>query len=211
MGDTAAEGLCVVEKPKFSVWLKYTLLDIAKLLKKKEPSPHFLRCRKELELAGLFDKGPDSLYDGMIAEAVMRLIETHSKEGHSGMSHSITVDIFHRLMRDEVLSPLKGTPDEWNDMRRYGDSLGTSYQNKRMSAVFADGPNGEGAHFIEGRVFTGKDGVSFSTGAKDDPLREKGSSVSLTFPCIPKTVYIREGTPEAEPFKHVFEEHSNAD
>ena len=155
-----------------------------------------LRMKNEIRAAGLYDKG--SAYDGMIGQALDELIDVFEKQGHSGFSANLTAMLFNNLVRGEVLSPLTGKPEEWNEVEP-----GT-FQNKRMSAVFAAGPNGEGAYFLDGRVFVGKDGVSFTTGAQGDPERMKGSSAFVTFPCIPKTVYIHEGTPEAEPFAHVF-------
>lgn len=47
---------------------------------------------RNLELAGWMSK--DSDYDGMIGEAVKKLLLEHAKEGHSGSSHHITVALF---------------------------------------------------------------------------------------------------------------------
>lgn len=153
------------------------------------------RARKELELAGLFDKGEDSLYDGMIGEAVMELMDKFSEQGHSGMSASIVSRIFYNLVRGDVLSPLTGEPGEWGDISRYGGDFSTSFQNIRDSRVFAEDDHGKNASFIEGIVFTEKSGSSFT-------CRE--SHTPITFPCIPKTIYIKEGTPEAEAYAEVF-------
>lgn len=57
---------------------------------------------RNLELAGLFDK--DSDYEGMLGHAVKRLLETHQKEGHSGMSHFMAIDLFRRVATSEALT-----------------------------------------------------------------------------------------------------------
>ena len=59
-------------------------------------------ARKNLEMAGLFNK--DSDYGGMIGEAVMKLVETHFAEGHSGFSHELTLQIFNKVARDIPLT-----------------------------------------------------------------------------------------------------------
>lgn len=48
---------------------------------------------RNLELAGFFDK--DSDYEGMIGEAVKRLLLCHAQEGHSGASHYQTLRVFN--------------------------------------------------------------------------------------------------------------------
>ena len=57
---------------------------------------------RNLELAGYFKK--DSDYDGMLGEAVKRLLLQHQKEGHSGMSHQMTVHLFHEVALDKPLT-----------------------------------------------------------------------------------------------------------
>lgn len=52
-------------------------------------------AKKYLKEAGLFDK--DTLYAGELGKSVMRLVETHSAEGHSGNSASWANEIFHDL------------------------------------------------------------------------------------------------------------------
>lgn len=59
-------------------------------------------ARKNLEMAGLFDK--DSDYNGMIGTAVMKLIDTHFDEGHSGFSHSLCVHLFYKVANGEALT-----------------------------------------------------------------------------------------------------------
>ena len=55
----------------------------------------------ELRRVGLFDE--DSDYNGMLGEAVMELIRTFAKQGHSGCSAGITADLFNRVVRYKPL------------------------------------------------------------------------------------------------------------
>jgi len=59
-------------------------------------------AQKNLELAGLFDK--DSDYNGEIAHAVMRLVNCHLGEGHSGMSHEYALMLFNKVIRNQALT-----------------------------------------------------------------------------------------------------------
>lgn len=86
-------------------------------------------AKRELELAGLFAK--DSDYDGMLGEAVLRLVECHAKEGHSGMSHSMALSIFNRVANFKALGPITSDPREWME-------VGTgAWQNLRQSSLFS--------------------------------------------------------------------------
>lgn len=97
----------------------------------------------ELKLAGLFDK--DSDYNGMLGEAVLKLIKVFAEQGHSGMSASMVSNLFNRLSRYKQLTPLTFKDDEWNETRD------GHFQNKRRSSVFKDGKNGK-PYFIDAFV-----------------------------------------------------------
>lgn len=86
-------------------------------------------AKREMQLAGL-DK-PDSDYDGMLYEAVLKLVETHAKERHSGGSHWATMRIFNEVINFKNLTPINSTPNEW--MHVGGDT----WQNTRKSTLFS--------------------------------------------------------------------------
>lgn len=93
-------------------------------------------AKQELELAGLYDK--DSDYNGMLAIAVMELIEVFAKQGHSGFSAMRVLELFSKLAQFKNLMPLTFKQDEWmivSDMCSNGKSL---WQNKRDTAIFSD-------------------------------------------------------------------------
>lgn len=137
----------------------------------------FDRAVKELRIAGLYDE--DSDYNGGIGRSVEGLLRCISAQGHSGFSHSRTVEIFTRLSDGNPLTPLRGTPDEWVDVSEYRDSA--MFQNNRCSAVFALSDTGDNAYHVDGNVFVEANGCAY-TG--------KGSRVDVTFPYTPHTEYV---------------------
>lgn len=161
------------------------------------------RARLELVIAGL-DPAPSAspIEEGKNAPQnwmgrdVMELLDVFAKQGHSGASAPLIANLFYRLVRGEVLTPLQGTADEWMDQTASSGGNPT-FQNKRCFSIFAADASGKDAVNVAGRIFIDKNGAAFS--------QSKRSSTPVTFPCIPVTEYIREGTPEAEPFADVFQ------
>lgn len=91
-------------------------------------------AEREMRLAGLYEKGAD--YDGMIPEAVMALVKAHAAQGHSGMSHALTLSIFNRVVNFKTLAPITSSPEEWTDV---SDAMGRPcWQSKRQSSVFSE-------------------------------------------------------------------------
>lgn len=86
-------------------------------------------AKRELELAGLFDK--DSDYNGDTGRAVMELIEVFSKQGHSGMSASMTREIFYQLSQ---FKPLGEFTPSIEDAIEYHSG---EFQSKRRHDVFS--------------------------------------------------------------------------
>lgn len=129
-----------------------------------------LHAKKEMEIAGLFDK--DSDYGGLLAEAVMKMIKIFADEGHSGFSGGMAINIFEKVARFEPLTPLTGADDEWMEV---GED---TFQNIRCSHVFKkDGQ----AYDIEGRIFREPDGGCFTS---------FDSRVNVAFPYTPKREYV---------------------
>lgn len=87
----------------------------------------------ELKLSGLLDK--DSDYDGMIGKAVLELVKTFSKQGHSGFSAHYTLDVFNRVANYKPLTPIGSDPDEWMNVSDM--STEPTWQNKRRSSTFS--------------------------------------------------------------------------
>jgi hypothetical protein len=75
---------------------------------------------RNLELAGFFDK--DSDYEGMIGEAVKRLLLVHSAEGHSGASHYQTLRVFNHVATGKAL-----TAQWWDERKAEYDKMSASH------------------------------------------------------------------------------------
>lgn len=91
-------------------------------------------AEREMRLAGLYDKDAD--YGGAIPQAVMALIDAHSKQGHSGMSHHLTLAIFNKVANFKTLTPITSNPEEWMDVT---EAMGRPFwQSKRQPSVFSE-------------------------------------------------------------------------
>lgn len=91
----------------------------------------------ELRRAGLYEK--DSVYGGMIAEAVMKLVRAHAEEGHSGGSHAVTMEVFNRVINYKTLTPITNLPGEWQEIGKdmMPEGARTCWQNRRQSSLFS--------------------------------------------------------------------------
>ena len=133
-------------------------------------------AERELKLIGYDDKDE---YDKMAKDAILQLIETFAKQGHSGFSANYVSNIFHKLANYEVLSPLTGNDDEWGNVSDMSGDRKTLFQNNRDSRVFK---NDDGAFFTEAIVWQ-DDVYHFSN--KDSNRYIK------SFPFTPKTFYVK--------------------
>lgn len=129
-----------------------------------------LRKHAEIELAAA--KAGETLYGALLPESVLELIDVFAKQGHSGMSGNICLQLFEKVARFEPLSPLTGEDSEWSEV-----SPGI-FQNRRCPHVFRE--NGQ-AYDGEGRIFRDPDGACFTN---------RDSRVPVTFPYWPKSEYV---------------------
>lgn len=97
-------------KPEKKEAINMSLLDFAK---------------EELEL---IDDGSDMQHEAN--KDILELIETFSKQGHSGFSADYVSKLFNKLAHYQIISPLKDTG--WNSLK---DGY---YQNNRLSSVFKE-------------------------------------------------------------------------
>ena len=115
-------------------------------------------------------------YGDDMNKAVLEVLKTLVDQGHSNMSASIVIALVDRLWSWKPLTPLTGEDDEWTDEL---DPNGSTWQNKRYSAVFKSKETGE-CYDVEGRIFAEPDGVTFT-------CRE--SRVPVEFPYMPPDKY----------------------
>lgn len=95
-------------------------------------SEHVAWAEAELRRAGLFDE--DSDYDGMLGQAALNLVATHSHEGHSGHSSAAVAQLFDLLVNWHPLTPLTSDPAEWMEVED-----GTWQSRRRPDAFSLDG------------------------------------------------------------------------
>lgn len=93
-------------------------------------------AKEELERAGLFKK--DSDYEGQLGKAVLALVKVFAKQGHSGFSAQQAIEIFGRVAKYKILTPID-TPVESDysvvcDDRTNGKTI---LQHRRLSSLFS--------------------------------------------------------------------------
>lgn len=77
----------------------------------------------------------DSDYSNSIGKSALELIEVFAKQGHSGVSARVVLDIFNRLALYKSLSnDLTDNPNEWEDMHTYCGE--PTWQSKRNCSCF---------------------------------------------------------------------------
>jgi hypothetical protein len=139
----------------------------------------------EFRLAGWVDANGNwnDEFQQAICEHVLKLIEVFSEEGHSGTSAPYAINMFKSLASWEIITPLTGEDDEWQDVSEYSDS--PRWQNKRASHVFKDS---DGAYDINGIVW-----YEWCTDENNQKYKShftnRKSRVPVTFPYTPKTEY----------------------
>lgn len=114
-------------------------------------------AKKELELAGYFDKDLNE----MIANAVLGLIKVFGGQGHSELSAIFCIQLFSQLAAFKPLTPLTGEDNEWNEVEP------GMYQNKRCSTIFKE--KGK-AYNIYGRVFKEPNGSCYTNFKSRTPV-----------------------------------------
>ena len=120
---------------------------------------------------GLEDTG----IDGHFARDVVSIVWLFATQGHSGGSASVALPTIERLLSHNVLMPLLGTDEEWNDMSTYEDAPpGTTLQNRRVSSVFKS--KGVVAYTLDGLFFINPEGQAFGN---------QFSKLTITFPYLP--------------------------
>lgn len=87
-------------------------------------------ARRELDAAGFFDD--DSDYGGMLGDAVVELVEVFAKQGHSGMSASMVLNLFEQVANFKALTPITSNPEEWMVV------FDNTWQNRRQSEAFSE-------------------------------------------------------------------------
>ncbi len=149
-------------------------------------SKHFDR---ELEIMQESVKEGDSLIITPYVRSIREVCKDFAKESHKGGTAPMAADVLARTIRailgNQILSPLQGTEEEWNDVSDMGESNQILFQNNRDSAVFK---NSDGQSIYNTCiVWKGEDPYDSFTGT----IAGIGSSHYVkSFPFMPRTFYI---------------------
>jgi hypothetical protein len=98
----------------------------------QEKSNLYQHAMHELKLAGV----EKDIYGQMLPDAILEIVKTFAKQGHSGMSAAYSLQILDKLLRYEHLTPITDNPEDWcNVSEMCGDNI--MYQCKRNPALFS--------------------------------------------------------------------------
>jgi hypothetical protein len=93
----------------------------------------YQHAKRELELAGV----EKDIYGQMLPNAILEIVRTFAKQGHSGMSAAYSLHLLDKLLRYEHLTPITDNPEDWMNVSEY---LPGTWQCRRNPALFsADG------------------------------------------------------------------------
>ena len=96
-------------------------------------------AKREVEIASKRERGdkPEDEWDYGCAcyAGALEAFEVLCKQGHSGMSISITKQILNRLIEGKPLTPIEDTDDVWDGIIDRRENF-TCYQCSRMSSLF---------------------------------------------------------------------------
>tara|TARA_R110001592_G_scaffold151978_1_gene379125 strand:- start:1693 stop:2313 length:621 start_codon:yes stop_codon:yes gene_type:complete len=130
----------------------------------------------------------DSLIIEPYVDAIHVLCESFSKENHSGgaasMAAGVIASTIKAILGFQILSPLTGEEDEWNDITEMNDG-NKLWQNNRDSAVFKD-IDGK-CYYVNSIVWKGNEPWDTFTGSMKG---YRSANYIKSFPFMPRTFYI---------------------
>ena len=109
---------------------------------------------------------------------VMEIVETLSKQGHSGGSIGYILSLARTCVLQQNISPLQG---DWTEWFYHGLDMGDMYQNVRNGAVFKEGETGR-AYYLDGYVCVDPNGGKSTGGCTP--------KCYIEFPYTPSTKYM---------------------
>jgi len=124
-------------------------------------------AKAEFDLAGVSEEE---------RKEVMELLECFARQGHSGGSAPITLDVFHKLAMYKPLSEITDANADWQEVAP------VIFQSRRLSSLFKDALN-PGGYFIDAIVWVDQNGTAF-TGTD---VAGYSSHQRVQFPFVPKT------------------------
>ena len=147
---------------------------------------HFNR---ELEIMQATVEEGDSLIIEPYIRSIREVCKDFATVGHSGGSAPMAAGVLARTIKAilgfQILSPLQGTDDEWNDVSEMGSPGSNLLQNNRDSAVFK---NEDGrCTYNTCIIWKGEEDYDTFTGSMNGI---RSSHYIKSFPFMPKTFYV---------------------
>jgi hypothetical protein len=162
---------------------------------------------RELEIMQATVEEGDNLIIEPYIRSIREVCKDFATEGHSGgsapMAAGVLASTIKAILGFQILSPLQGTDDEWNDVSEMGSPGSVLFQNKRDSAVFknADGK----CTYNTCIVWKGEEDYDTFTGSLNGI---QSSHYIKSFPYMPKTFYV---DVYREPYDENNPKHKDAD
>jgi hypothetical protein len=163
----------------------------------KEIPSHLMFAKRELDMLLPTDKDEsdnDYLYQKMINNAVMELMEKFYDQGHSAFSASVTASLFNKLTKNKPLSPLTGDDSEWGDEIDYDGSQ----QNVRCYSVFRTNHDNSTAYDIDRFAFSDDDGRSWFSAGWLEKLLNLDNSITFPYTPLRERVYVKKTSKDGE-------------
>jgi hypothetical protein len=160
---------------------------------------------RELDIAGIKEdesEPSDSKGNTWMRRHLLSVVQEFKDADHSRSSITAALDILNVLLTLRPLTPLNGTPDEWQE-RDLFFADGLRFLNKRCPTVYktSDGRIVD----VEGKIFW--EWIDDGKGSKVRSFyRTKESWVDITFPYVPNTEYVEKESEESKISKMPFTE-----
>lgn len=157
---------------------------------KREKSNMELWAEEEIRIACERERGDaaetECDYGVFCYESALRAFRSLVKDGHSGFSIGITLNILNRLVKGQALTPIADTDDVWEECVG-GRASCTTYQCRRMSSLFKDVYADGHIEYLDVNRFRCVTLNSSACWSNNYIARIAGEYFPITMPYIPRT------------------------
>lgn len=157
---------------------------------KKKKSYLEIWAENEIRIACEAERGDamETAYDYGVFyyESALRAFRSLVKDGHTGMSIGITLNILNRLVKGQALTPIADTDDVWEKCVG-GRASCTTYQCRRMSSLFKDVHADGHIEYLDVNRFRCVTLNSSACWSNNYIARIAGEYFPITMPYIPRT------------------------
>lgn len=157
---------------------------------KKKKSYLEIWAENEIRIACEAERGDamETAYDyGVFCyESALRAFRSLVKDGHTGMSIGITLNILNRLVKGQALTPIADIDDVWEECVG-GRASCTTYQCRRMSSLFKDVYADGHIEYLDVNRFRCVTLNSSACWSNNYIARIAGEYFPITMPYIPRT------------------------